>query len=537
MNSPSAATETAKLGVKGWLVCLVAFSLLYLATCQRGVSWQDGGWYQLRVLEGDYRGTGNYAGDWGLAVAHPLYIAAARAFAAIPLGTLAGRVNFFSGLGMAIALANLAAIVTLLTGRRWIGVATAAMLSVAHTVWWLSTVAEVYTWSAAALTVELMLLVSLLLRPRWTVLIGLAFTVGVHWSIHNVALLAIPVYAATALALVVRRRLPAWAPGVAAVAFFVGAGPYVFMIVWLAVETGDPAGAVRSALVGQFTSAVTNVSWSASSLKVNAALASLNFVSFLLPLAVCGWVSLRRVTGLTVAAALGAITLIEVVFVARYNVADQFTFLLPSLVMVALAAGVGLKTLGGQTRRRTVLAMAAAGFSIVLPPIFYATGPAILRAARVEVHRGRTLPFRDEVRYWLVPWKQNEDSAERFTRTALAEASPEGVIVTDGIPFHALLFTQKSESLAPGVTVTSRFGPLPAYDKSPEEFRTQAAGRAVYLVSPGASYAPRNLEEDAEVSRPNGAVLYRVRWNAAKTGPDVTGSSGPAPATSESRPR
>ncbi|HOF18024.1 MAG TPA: DUF2723 domain-containing protein [Phycisphaerae bacterium] len=510
-----------------------------MATCQRGVSWQDGGWYQLRVLEGDYRGTGSYAGDWGLAVAHPLYIVAARAFAAIPLGTLAGRVNFFSGLGMAVALANLAAIVTRLTARRWIGVSTAAMLSVAHTVWWLSTVAEVYTWSAVALTVELLLLVSLLLQPRWAVLIGLAFTVGVHWSIHNVALLAIPVYGVTALVLAFRRRLPAWSLGVAAIAFFLGAGLYVFMIVRLAVETGDPGEAIRSALVGRFAAAVTNVSLSAKTLKVNAALASLNFASFLLPLAVCGWISLRRVTGRAISAALGAITLIEVVFVARYNVADQFTFLLPSLVMIALAAGVGLKTLAGHSRRRTVLAMAAAGFSIVLPPIVYATGPAILRAAGVQVHRGRTLPFRDEVRYWMVPWKHDEDSAERFTRAALAEASPRGVIVTDGVPFHALLFTQKSESLVPGVTVTSRFGPLHVYDEPLSEFQLQTAGRKVYLVSPGESYAPRTLEEDAKVSRPDGAVLYSVRWNAAETGGDVTGSSGPArsPPASESRPR
>ena len=59
--------------------------------------------FQRRVLEGDY------AGGLGLALAHPLYIAVGRLVAMVPIGDVAGRLNFLSGLGMAVALANLMA--------------------------------------------------------------------------------------------------------------------------------------------------------------------------------------------------------------------------------------------------------------------------------------------------------------------------------------------------------------------------------------------------------------------------------------------
>ena len=48
-----------------WWFTFIITALLYLATCQRGVSWQDSGMFQWRVL------TGDYTGKLGLALAHP----------------------------------------------------------------------------------------------------------------------------------------------------------------------------------------------------------------------------------------------------------------------------------------------------------------------------------------------------------------------------------------------------------------------------------------------------------------------------------
>jgi len=58
--------------------------------------------FQWRVLNADYRG------DLGIALAHPLYIAMGRVLLHVPVGAFPGRLNFLSGVGLALALANLA---------------------------------------------------------------------------------------------------------------------------------------------------------------------------------------------------------------------------------------------------------------------------------------------------------------------------------------------------------------------------------------------------------------------------------------------
>ena len=480
---------------------MVVFSLLYLATCQRGVGWQDSGIFQRRVLEE------HYYPDAGLAISHPLYIAAGRVLLAIPIGSFTARLNFFSGLGMAVALANLMAVVMLLTGRRWIALAAAAMLAVCHTAWWLSTIAEVYTWSVAGMTGELWLLVMLMRRPRWGVLAGLAFVCGVGWCVHNFALLALPVYLAVAIVLVRKGRLPAWAIAAAAAAFCLGAGPYLAMIAHEVAATGSLLAGIRSALVGKYARNVLNfvsLSWYA---KVNAALVCMNFVSFLGPLAVVGWFRLRRRAGPGLAAAIAALTVIHVVFAARYNVPDQFTFFLPSLVLIALAAGVGAAALAERSRRWRFAAIAACAISIAMPPAFYAAAPALARAVglqRQERHR-----FRDELRYWLVPWKHNEDSAERFAAAALKQAAPDGVILTDSTARAAVLLVQRRDGLADGVTVWRSHETIPSYEAAPAKFRAALGGRTLYLY-----HRPTGmLDADAEFSRGDTEALYRLtRW-------------------------
>lgn len=365
-----------------WWFTFAGFSLLYLLTAQRGISWQDSGWFQWRVL------TGDYTGPFGLAMAHPLYIAAGQLFTAIPIGNFAGLLNCFSGVGMAVALANLAVINSLLTGRQWIGLATAAMLGVSHTVWWLSTIAEVYTWSVAGLTAEIWLLLLIIRKPRRQLLVALAFVNGLGWSIHNLALLPLPVYATVALLLVLRRQLPAWSLLLALGSYLLGSGLYLAMIIQLAVATGDPAMAVSS---------------NRGSFKINAALGSLNFVSFIGPLAFIGLTRLRHRLGNWPATALGAIAIIQIGFVARYPVADQFTFLLPSLVMIAIAAAVGVAVLSDQSTHWRRMATVACTLSVLLPPVIYASSPTLLKTIGVTVQRPRELPFRDEARYWLVP--------------------------------------------------------------------------------------------------------------------------------------
>jgi len=475
----------------------LAAAALYVLTSQRGAVWQDSGLRAWQVVHGDLHG------QLGLALAHPGYILLAQPCRLLGRAHVLTALNAFSGIGMAVALANLAAVVALLTDRRWIGAATGAMLAVAHTPWWLATIAEAYTWSVAGLTAELWLLVVLVRRPHWRTLAGLALLNGLGLCVHNMALLPLPVYVVVAIVLIAQRRLPVWSLAGAAGAWIVGAGLYIGMTVQEAVRFHSLSAGLQSALFGRFAGAVLNVGHAPPRLTQNAALAAMNAVSFVPILAVVGWIALRRRAGGMLAAALAAITILHAAFVTRYAVADQFTFLLPTLTMIALAAGLGVASLATISRRWRVAAATACIVSVLAPPAFYVAAPHLARTVGGRTGEGR-LPGRDELRYFLVPWKHNEDSAERFARRALAQAAPNGIILAGGTSKYPLLLVQWRDATAPDVAIQHNGQPLPTYrPETADAFARALGGRALFAVAPDRSVLSADLLEAVRIKQPD----------------------------------
>lgn len=134
---------------------------------------------------------------------------------------------------------------------------------------------------------------------------------------------------------------------------------------------------------------------------------------------------------------------------------------------------------------------------------FYAAAPSL--AGRFAPKRERELPYRDETRYWLVPWKQNERSAARFAREALQQAGPDGVIAVDSTAEHCLLITQRLDKLAPGVTIQYEGKPLPL-DDGEAAIRSALAGRTLYCL------ADTPLPPSARLFKKDGQVLWQVGW-------------------------
>ncbi|MFA6133551.1 MAG: DUF2723 domain-containing protein [Phycisphaerae bacterium] len=509
-TADKSAVSAARPPVAGlWFLVFVAAAAMYMATAQRGTNWQDSGARQWRIV------TGQYTDPLGLALAHPLFIAVGRQALHVPMGDVLSRLNCISALAMAVALANLAAVVTLLTGRRWAGLASAGMLAVCHTAWWLSTITEVYTLQLAAMSGELWLLVLLVRNPRWYYVAALAGLNGLDLAVHDLALLPLPVYLIVAIVLVVRRRVGWGALAAGAVAYLAGASLYLTLIVREALSTGHVGQAIASALFGQYEAQVLNVLPAWSIFKQNAGLAAMNFGSFIFLLAVAGWVRMRREGGM-LWMALTAITAIEVVFVARYSIPDQFTFFLPSLLMIALASGVGAAYMAGRSLRWAKAVAFACVISIVLPPVMYYSSPHLLAMAGIAIHR-RKLPFRDEARYWMVPWKQDESSADQFAVAALLQAQPDAVVFLDGTTLYPLKLKQRLEGLSPDVTLTDGGEPMPSYESHNSEFRQVLGNRPLLVVTPQAGYVPEKLLSDAEFVRRDGQVLYQARWKQPAT--------------------
>lgn len=504
MNNRDKNPEPVSLSLL-WIFIFLLFSLFYVLTAQQGISWQDSGMFQWRILNGDY------IGKLGLALAHPLYIALGQLFVLLPAGSFAAKLNCASGVGMAIALANIAIIATWCTGQRWIGFATAAILSVMHTVWWLATITEVYTWHVALFTGELMLLINVIKKPRWQTAAFLFFINGLNLSIHNLALLPLPVYVFVVILLLAKKRLPGMTVFISGAAYGLGASLFIILIINQAVQTGNITRALQSALFGSsYAPAVLNTKMSWDYLKINTALISLNFLNPIVLFAILGWRHMKRQVGGFIAGVLVAITILEFVFVIRYPVPDQFTFFLPSLVMIALASSIGMSVLVNRSRAWQRTVMSGCICSILLPPLLYAGIPLIIQLMGINLHRPRELPFRDEVRYWAIPWKHNEHSAEIFAKAALVEASPAGTIACDSTAYYPLKLVQVLEKLSPGVSICHAGVIKHLYEQDSQRTLKSLQNQPLFIISPVLNFLPSESLKNVTVQRGEGQVLYKV---------------------------
>ncbi len=546
-----------------WL--LLGALVLYAATAQRSVAWQDSGIFQWRIATFDLSG-------WlGLALAHPLLILLGRGAMHVLsfLPDPAGRINLVSALAGAVTVANLYVLILRLgrgegpdgpapnapalpaagTGSKdgrpgcdpsapldplrsfrvmSLGAgAGAAAYAFAHTPWWLGTICESQALFAALFTTELLLLVSLTRRPRLRTAALLGLVSGLGWSTHNLALLGLPCYVAVVVFLCLRRRLPWRALAAAGGLWVVGALPMLGLIVQRAMAAGL-GDAVRSALFGdQWQGAVLGAGGKHVAMGFGYIL--YNFPNLALPLAVLGALRLRRFVRGPLLWALAYLAGVYFLFAIRYQVTDQFAFFLPFYVLLAAFAGLGLASVGLRLGRGPsndlspqdagsrspadphrpgafrALSLITLG-TVLLTPAIYLAAPVLWSRLGLPLPGRKDLPFRDPARYWLQPWKFNEDSAEQFAAAALRHAAPDGTILSDGTALPALRWLQTVRGVAPGVTL------LHFEDASPEVIGLGTPN--VFVVSNLPRRYPAWLDARATLVKDSpDSVLYRVRWN------------------------
>ena len=391
-------------------ILAAGFLLLYLATCQRGWCWQDGGLFQRRIFSGDIKG------GFGIAAAHPLFIMLGMAVDSVCRmlgGGTEARLfltNAQSALWMALAVGVFSASV-----RRYSGSAKSAWIcgfafGLAHMTWWMGTICEVHALEVLLFAAELFVLAG-----EWTekssfsraaILFALC---GVHFSVHNLGLLALPVYAFVAWRNV-KGPNRAGRLAVIALCWSVGASPVLALALRELARSGF-AFTVRSVLVGSFGGEVLGFVPSSPKLFVlNAALAAM---SFAMP-AACLWASRwntrergkpleRTPAEMRLRIPLVVVLAIHALFLARYFVPDQAFFLLPALVLSLLLVSPRL----ADERRLAIALVSLAILGVAVPLLAMRIAP--------QLDRG-THPGRDDVKYFAIPWKFDEDSCDRLVK-------------------------------------------------------------------------------------------------------------------------
>ncbi|MFZ4395418.1 MAG: hypothetical protein ACOYOU_07310 [Kiritimatiellia bacterium] len=484
---------------------------LYALTAQRGVSWQDSGEFQRRARVGDL------AGVEGVARAHPLYVACLHALTrTFPPSADLWAINAFSGLGMAVAAAVCVWLVWRMTGHTLASVGAGLLLGLSHMAWWMATAAEVYTWSLALLLMETAALYALIARPQPRTLWWLALISGIGLSVHNFALLSLPVWAMAAGWLMWRRALPVWAVGPAVVAWLAGASAFLALVAGSAFGSGRLAEALRDALFGgyqvQVLGLAPTLSWTL--LIANLALFALSLASPLWVAAADGWRGIRHLEPRVFSVCLVALSGIHVLFFVRYFVPDQATFCLPTLGVASLWVGVGLAVRFERSGwpARTQVALVVAGLACLLAvPVGLAT---LARMYAWEPPRARVIPFRDEARYWLLPWKQAEHSADDFARAVHAQCGRNDVIYADSTaagPLTVALLTKNEWQENP--LVVTYYDRWTGDHEAWQAFLRRVAARPFYVVSPVPGYVPDSLL-NGDFAFVKTGVLYRVHSNS-----------------------
>ena len=499
-------------------LCGVIFVLslaVYAATAQRGVGWQDSGEFQFRILANDY--------FWisGIARAHPWYILMARLFSLhFPVALQFYAINLFSGLGMSVALVFLGLILWVLTRNVWAVIIAVVTLGLAHMAWWMATIAEVYTWSAAFLMAELFCLLNAIKNEErvgepylhkgsfgWWV--ALALINGVHASLHNFAFLNIPVYVVVFITqhldkkarIILARILICLAAWLAGAALLI----WVFAVEWR--NLGVFSSALKSLFFGrEFEQVVLGtraINWPLAIM--NFSLASVSLMNPCWLFVFFGWRA-GNASRVWKWCLLGS-TAVHGLFWVRYFVADQATFVLPVLSLLAIWLGLGVASRKLGTRIRWLTVLVAVLCSVTVPVLLN----EFISARHGGVVRSRMLPFRDETRYWLLPWKQYECSAMRFVEGAKNILRDGDVLIADNTAAGPVFAVREAGKLPHNIRIIAFF----TGETDDELVRIVTASERVFIVSPVAGYASAKLLDGRFQFEPEG-VLYRVTSKRAK---------------------
>jgi len=432
-----------------YLLVLIAGLILYGLTCGPAILWQDSGLFVYRIWHNDLQG------NLGIALSHPLYIMVGIVAKAIPVGELAWRVNMISAVFGAIAVANLFLLLRLWLNRFWPGMIAVITLAVSWTFWQNAVIAEVYTMYAAQLFTELLVLFWYVRSKRTSLLYLLGLLNGLSIANHLWSIFPLACFGIFLIFLIVKKEVKLSALPIFIICWVIGALPYEYLIAKEIIQTGDIAAVISSALFGNgWQGSVINASMSLKIVIENMIFIALNFPTPTFFLLFAGiWSLYKKAPSKAFANILVGITAMFLLFAFRYKVPDRHAFFLPFYCMVSILIGLGAHWLFEKRLSKTLIAVVL--ILALLPVGSYFVTPDFARNYYKALGQRRQRPYRDEYRYWLVPWKNNYTGAQQFASEVLTGADEKAVIYAFTTDAHPLLYSQQVKGIRPDVVVVS----------------------------------------------------------------------------------
>lgn len=501
MISPDFNMKTRTLAWEYGLFFLAAL-LLYSLTCAPTVLWQDSGYFYSRIWYNDLHG------QLGLALSHPLYILVGMLVKGLPALEYGHRINLISAFFGALTVANVFLLLRLWQGSRLPAAIGAVSLCVSWTFWQYCCIAEVVSLYTALFTAELLFLCLYLKKGSRRYLWALGLLNGLAIANHMWGIIPLFTYVLLLAWRLWRRELTLGQLGLFVVCWLAGTLPYLVVIVQYFQATGDAAQTIASIFFGdRYGSDVLNVSLTPVIILENLIFIVYNYPGPNLLLGVAGLVYLCRKEKRTIFhVVLAGITLLFFVFAFRYSVPDRYSFFIPFYCVFSILVGVGCQWLLHDKRKMLSVVLLLSFITIPL----YASISLFTGRFNFRINAGRDIPYRDEVEWFLQPWRNGYRGAERFALEALAALPDDGVLVADGTTVYALWYIQTVKGHYSEKTVLSDHPNYPGPDvcRDKESFDDMIAEHPVYVVSPVAGYSPEYILKNYDVE-PAG-VIWKV---------------------------
>jgi hypothetical protein len=469
----------------GYVCIFICATVLYIISCAPGLLWQDSGLIQYRIWHNDIEGF------LGLALSHPLFYIVAIAAKYVPLGEFAYRVNLVSAIAAAVTVANLFLLVYLWLGKVFPAVVAAVTLALSHTFWFHASIIETYTLWSAIFTAELIMLLQYTKTQRVIYLYWLGLLNGLAIAVHNLALIPFLCYAVFFIFLLTKKNIHLKDLAIIVLLWIVGAIPYEYLIIRNVIQTGDVSRILASAAFGaRWQGAVLNTSLSTGIIKGNFLFIFLNFPTPNFLLFFAGFFILSKVSpSRGFRNVLIGLILLFFIFAFRYNVPDRFAFFLPFYCMVSVFVGLGAYFFLEQINRKVFVVLILL-FSF-LPVAVYAVAPAWAEKMQFNLGTRNNVPYRNDYKYFLQPWKTGYKGDERFANEALEAVENNAVIFADSTTVAPLLLVQEVTGKRPDVKVvsgiiSSKNAPIFSGDTIEQILKD----RPVYVVSRHAAYCP-----------------------------------------------
>jgi hypothetical protein len=299
--------------------------------------------------------------------------------------------------------------------------------------------------------------------------------------------------------------------------WLVGALPYEYLIIKNLLQSGDVTGTLSSAFFGtRWKGEVLNTTLSAKIIKENFLFILLNFPTPNILLFFVGCIGLYKIVPRTgFGSVILGLTVLFFAFAFRYEVVDRYAFFIPFYCLASMYIGLGVNSLQEKINGRLLLYLVLI-FSF-LPIGIYAVAPVMAAKMRVNISTRSDVPYRDDYKYFLVPWKTCYRGAERFATEALEAVEDNAIICADSTTVAPLFYVQQVKGKRPDVEIIwSGINSKDAPKIDEQTIRQLVEERAVYVVCPKVGYCPRIILDNYELVEKG--LLWKVIKRNKRTG-------------------